>query len=491
MFKGVKKFWQGAGSLYRDLAKPILTTPKRTSRYGMLGGLSTAIYGGFVVENEKDARLTGTQRFTTFSDMLVNNPIVSASLYYFLELVGKAQWTIKPALEDSEDAKKMAEFVHEMLFDDPETSWQVIMKRASLAKFWGFSIQEWTAKRRMDGTITIGDIALRAQKTIERWDVDDSGRVIGVVQRSQQDGSEIYLPRKKLLYLTDNSIHDSPRGEGLFRMVVKPVFRIQLYEKLESIGYETDLNGIPIARAPLTAMMEAVNRGELTEEQANELVEGLVEIVEKRNKGEKAQGALLDAEPFRTTDERQNPVNVRQFDIELLQGNSKYLHQISEAIKREDRRIARVFGTEELVLGDTAGSYSLADNKSHKFLLSVDSQLAQNARAIRRDIIKPIFRMNGIDEKLIPELIPESVRFRDIQQVAQALTALTAAGLHPKDPAWNEVRSMAGISPIPDEIVDKMEEDAVAELEMMREQARNTNTDKPGGVPSERKKGDK
>ena len=118
-------------------------------------------------------------------------------------------------------------------------------------RFYGFSIQEWTARRRDDGFLTFADIAPRSQRTIERWDVDEAGQVLGALQRSPQTQEEIYLPREKLLYIVDDTLNDSPEGLGLFRHLVAPSRRLKRYEQLEGFGFETDLRGIPIGRSPV------------------------------------------------------------------------------------------------------------------------------------------------------------------------------------------------------------------------------------------------
>ena len=62
-------------------------------------------------------------------------------------------------------------------------SWARIVRRAAMYRFYGFSIQEWTAKRRPDGLLTLADVAPRSQMTIERWDMLTDGSIQGVVQR--------------------------------------------------------------------------------------------------------------------------------------------------------------------------------------------------------------------------------------------------------------------------------------------------------------------
>ena len=200
-------------------------------------------------EAEKDPELASrSERYRRYSDILANVSIVAAGTRFFLNLVAKASWSFAASEEDA--SGEFAERAEAMLTDDPLTPWHRIVRRSAMYRFYGFSIQEWTARRRDDGFLTFADIAPRAQRTIERWDVEDTGRVLGALQRSPQTQEEIYLPREKLLYIVDDTFNDSPEGLGLFRHLAAPARRLKRYEQLEGFGFETDLRGIPSWPSP-------------------------------------------------------------------------------------------------------------------------------------------------------------------------------------------------------------------------------------------------
>ena len=50
------------------------------------GRPSTAIYGGFIQTIERNRELANRERYRTYSDILANVSIVSASVRYFLNL---------------------------------------------------------------------------------------------------------------------------------------------------------------------------------------------------------------------------------------------------------------------------------------------------------------------------------------------------------------------------------------------------------------------
>src|SRR5690606_25420999 len=174
----------------------------------------------------------------------------------FANLVSRPAWKVEPARdrgpteEPSDAAKAAAEFVESVL-DDLDVNWTRVVRRSSMYRFNGFGIHEWTAKRRPDGLIGMASVEVRPCHTIARWDVEPTGSVLGVMQRSPQTGEELWIPRKKFVYLLDDTLTDSPEGMGVLRQLVDPAERLQRYLKLEGQGYERDLRGIPVGLAPI------------------------------------------------------------------------------------------------------------------------------------------------------------------------------------------------------------------------------------------------
>lgn len=422
--------------------------PEKPRPFEQMGAPGFAVFGGFLQEDEKDHTLTGREKYRTFSNMLANVCIVGAGVRFFLNVVGKCEWKSQPA-DDTEDAKKLADLVKEIM-DDMETPWANVVRRAAMATFYGFAVQEWTAKKREDGVIGYLDVEPRAQVTVEQWDTDPDGNVLGVVQRAPQDSRAIYIPRGKLIHTVDDSLNDSPEGLGLFRHLAKSVRKLERYEILEGWGFETDLRGVPIGRAPLKDLKEAVKAGRLTKEDAEALVRPVKDFVEKHIKSP-TLGLLLDSTVQRSTGSDQTPSNNKQFDVELLKGDggSQAHAEIAQAIERVIRDMARVMGVEHLLLGaDSKGSHALAQDKSQSFGMIVDSCLLLVAQTMQRDFLGPLFLMNGWDKKLMPKLVVGKAQFREITEITAALESLAKAGapLQPDDPATNEVRELLGLT---------------------------------------------
>lgn len=420
--------------------------PTNISPTDKIGVMGTPVYGGFVLAPEKNPKVIGVKRYETYADIFSNVSIVAAGVRYFLNVITKSAWKIEPP-NDSAEAKRLAELTESMLHD-MEIPWHRIIRKGVMYKFYGFAIQEWTAKRRQDGNIGLLTVEARPQRTIERWDVDVDGVVLGVVQRSPQTALEMYIPRNKCVYLVDDSLTDSPEGVGLFRHIVEVTEQLRRLEQLEGFGYETDLRGIPIGRAPLAALNQMVIDGTLTDLQLKQIMSPMESFIQNHIRGPKL-GMLIDSSTYVSTNEATTPSNVKEWDIELLKGGSDSLREIGNSIQRKSGEIARILGVEGLLLGSQGrGSQALSRDKSDNFFMVVDSALKELASTYTKDIIDPIWYLNGWPQELKPKFKTDSIQLRDVETITAALMQMAQSGaiLAPDDPAINEVRDLLGLS---------------------------------------------
>lgn len=427
---------------------------KRVPPMRRAGTIGTAVHGGYVQPIEDNSDMIGRKRYERFSEMLINVSIVAAGVRYFLNLVSKPEWTVEPP-EDSGDAgQEIADQIADAIFN-METPWHRVVRRAAMFRFYGFSWQEWTAKKNDDGSIGYLDIEPRAQKTIERWDLDNAGKVIGVVQRSPQDGNEYYIPRDKSVYLVDDALHDSPEGLGLFRHMSEGARELRRFEQLEGWGYELDLRGMPVARGPFTEMDDLVREGDLSEADKAAHEQPLKDFIENHVQAPQ-RGLYLDSMTYQTADEKENPSPVYKWDLELLKAGASNLGDLNKSIQRKTRELARIMGVENLLLGESgAGSLAMAKDKSGNFYLIIDSTLKELGEQADKDVVEPLMVLNGYPDELRPTLKIEKIQHRDITEITGALAEMAQAGavLDPEDPAINAVRDLLGLPIVTEEMM--------------------------------------
>lgn len=465
--------------------------PPKVSPFKEAGVSGTAIFGGYVENIEKDRRLAGAERYRTASDLLANLSIVAAGLRYFLNLTAAPRWTVEPAKDEndgagsSDEAKKAAEFVESVLAD-MDTPWTRIVRRAGMYRFHGFAINEWTAKKRPDGTIGLLDIEPRPQHTIETWEVDEAGSVLGVNQRSPQNGELFWLPRGKIMYLVDDALTDSPEGMGWFRHLVEPGERLRKYLKLEGQGYERDMRGIPLGRAPITEINNMLRNGQITQAEHTRMLAGIKSFLKTQSKAEDT-GILLDSATYLSqSGDGQSVSGAQKWGLELITGGSMGFQEIDKAITRLNEDMARILGVEGIMLGGGQGSgnRALGEDKSKNLYINVNGTLSDILEAAQRDVLKPLWKLNGFPEELMPTLKVEDASFKDAQAVASALSAMATAGapLAPDDPAIDDVRDLLGISRQPQEAIDRALDSA-----LMGQEAQQKALDAPTPTPGEGK----
>jgi hypothetical protein len=416
----------------------------------------TAMHGGFVGSAERNPKLVGSNRWRTAQDLLTNASIVAASVRYFLNLAARPAWKAEAA-NDKPAAKEAAEFL-ESVMHGTDQSWSRIIRRSAIHRFHGFGIHEWQAKRRDDGRTGFAKIRARPPHTIERWDMDEHLEVQGVWQRSPDTSQEIYLPRSKIIYLVDDALTDSPEGLGWYRHLADPWVRLEKYLKLEGIGFERDMSGIPIGRAPISSIKQALKAQGVAEKdldaRANEMLAGINEIVRLKSKASDT-GFVLDSQTFvaQNADGAKTISDVKQWDLELLTGEPGSVEELGAAIGRTVWDMALIMGTERLLVGrEGAGSLALSENTSQNLFLNINSATGDMAEAYDRDFVGPLWALNGLDPELRPTLKVEDASFKDIEKITRALADMAAAGavLTPDDPAIDDVRDLAGISRQPE-----------------------------------------
>lgn len=431
--------------------------PARVSPFKEIGSSGYAVFGGRVLNREKDHRVAGQQRWVTYDELVVNTSIVAAGVRYFLNIVAHAKWSVEPAKakeaeEPTAEAKKIAEFVDSVI-NEMETPWRRVARRAAMYRFNGYGVQEWTAKRReSDGKIGLDDIEARPCHTMDHWEVDEGGTVLGLWQRSPQTGQLVWLPRQKVLYLVEDSMTDSPEGLGLYRHMVDPYLRLQRYQNLEGLGFDRDLRGIPIGRIPYAALADAVKKGTLEATRASQIVSALEEFVRMQTKKEDTSICLDSATYTVETDSGPSISGIYQYGLELLQGQQPGFGDLNAAVQRLNRELARVIGVEHLLLGESSGSRALSEDKSRNFYLTLNGTLDDLTDGAQKDIVNVVCDLNGIPEELRPKLKHSDISFRSVAEITGSLREMATAGavLQPNDPAIDDIRDMLGLPKAPE-----------------------------------------
>lgn len=462
----------GIGGFQPRAAAPPSTDPA--------GSDGVSIVGGFIVAGERDHRLTGNQKWITYDNQVLNVAVIGAAVNVWTRLGGSAKWVAEPNPRGGDAARVAAELVTEGVLEAPmETPWPQVVRRQLMKVFRGFALHEMTIRRRSDDVIVLAGLQDRPQWTVWRWNRPDERMPwVGIEQQTMTGGGPYYIERPRLFYSVENTLTASPEGVGLLRLVAESCRVLELYGKWEGIGFQTDLRGVPSARAPLAKLREqAKAAGAKTDPEINAYIKAQTQFLEDflfgHNKTAE-QGVMLDSATYLSKDATQSPSSVYQWAFDLIRGSTSGMPEVGTAIGRIVRDIARVMCAEWLLLGgeDSGGAYSMHADKTAMFGLVVNSALNDIAADATRDIAARLVRLNGLDpETCTPRLVPEPVAAGAVKDACQALALLAQAALDPRDKAINVLRSRLDLPPAPE----------IDDAAMMLQDGGGTEPDPSGG----------
>ena len=432
---------------------------------------------GFVNNREVNPRLRGWIKYRTFKNMMTNSHIVNTGVTLYLDMVMKSKLSFLPAIpegeEGDEDAKMYADMAEQILKEDPKTPLRKIMARIAMFRFNGYSVQNWWARRREDGVITVADVSERIPETIEEITSDDHGEVQQFVQRLHT-GQYGVIPIMNAVYLVDDSLHTEPEGTGLCRSLFPYWEQVESFRNLEGIGYEKDMRGIIKGSFDIEgAIEEAIEKLDegATDAQIADFVaaktKDLADFVFGKRKQSRT-GVIVDSSVHEgvATDGTNRPINARKQDVELLENEESSFSDLEITIKRIEREMATVMGIQQVMLGDgKTGSWALAKEQADEFGLRVGSSIDAVAEALREQILKRIFMLNGWPLEMLPTVTAELPNYVTADEKAGVLTKLN--GMDTRDPAVDDIRAQAGLPPVPEEIKESNEEMREMEMEQM------------------------
>lgn len=423
--------------------------------------------GGYLFSTgERNSKLTGESRWVTQDNLIANVTIIASAIGIWLDLGGSAKWTAIPNPRGGADAQLAADIVQQGLLGAPmPTRWRSVVKRQTMKRFRGFAMHAKGWRRRDDGMIVLSELAHRPQWSIERWiKPTETEPWSGVVQRTRM-GQEFPIDRADLFYSHEGALGDDPQGIGLLRHLVEVADVFKRYRQIQGIAFDSDANGIPLGRAPLSKLArEAVNGGGCDADDTAAIsayvrarVAPIADLIENRIVTPN-RSLLLDSLPYFTTetDGTERPSSLLEWSVETLRQDIGSIPELGKALNELNLEMARVLSAEGMLMGGpgSSGAYAASADKSSLFAQRVDVTNDDIGDDAERDIVPDLLARNGItDERLMPSLQHESVSRAAARGAAEMLKNIAAAKLKPGDPAENVLRARAELpaAPEPDE----------------------------------------
>lgn len=435
-----------------------------------IGALGFGVVAGLITEEESSADLRGRERWRTYAKQRRQIGGIAAALRLYMYLAGAPSWIVKPwkaadadepTPEDVERAAWLDGVIRRM-----DTTWtEIVMLHAVLPDFDGVSLATWYVKEEADGRLAPADLLPIVTSTVDRWDVGPTGKLRGVVAVDATSLADVPIDRSRMLVFRDLPTTTRPDGDGAMRFIVEHGRQLLALEKLRNQGFEQDVNGVPVIYAPILEMRAKIGQAD---EQGRVYTQADFDRdladVRKFIDASKRKGAGVALDSSTMPDIEGNPTQVRRYTAEILSAAATAHEALTKAIRDKEWTILGILGMEHLAVGRDNGTQGMHESKVGVVKLRISSMLSRFAETIQRDLIAPLWTLNGFDPaspadpRNLPTLEWDALEFEDVAALANSITTLlSGAGISPgrADATVDRVLSTLGLPVLTEEAAEE------------------------------------
>jgi hypothetical protein len=267
-----------------------------------------------------------------------------------------------------------------------------------------------------------------------KWEFDEEGGIQGMWQSAPPDYEIAYIPIEKSLLFRTETHKGNPEGRSILRNAYRSWWFLKRIQEIEAIGIERDLAGLPIMELPLELFSPSATSAQ------KQVLADFRDMIQRVRRDE-YEGICLPSQ----TDMDGNPSGYR---LSLLSSGGRRPIDVNEIVKRYESRIAMSVLGEFVLLGmDSVGSFALSSNKTTLFAQALGAYLEGVSSVFSRFAIPRLLKLNGYtDPEFYPTLTFSDIETPDVNELAGALSGLTAAGiLTPDDELEKWVREFANL----------------------------------------------
>lgn len=369
-----------------------------------IGSSGTRIFGGYFSE-EYLQRLRGKLGAFVYDEMRRSEPQVAMLLDATMNPIKAGNWEIDAADQQNPDYELHANFVRNCLFE--QIDFDAFKHEALTMIPFGnaiFEVVHSVVENHPEfGTFNgLKSLALRSQKTIERWNLEpNSGKILSVDQYVYSDvGKNANLPGVFILVITLKKEGDNYEGISFLRPMYGPYIRKHLYHKLIAIGAEKYAVGTPIGTIP---------KGKEKDEQ--------VELFKKTLQNYTSHEAAYITVPEGWA------ITIQKGDFDA--------EKMVALIQLENTEMINAAVANFLALGmsGNSGAFALGTDLSDFFLLGIQSFADVICGVINRQLIPSLIKMNFGPQQKYPKLKCTGINDKagkDFATVVQLLTQSNA-----------------------------------------------------------------
>jgi phage gp29-like protein len=401
------------------------TKVEKVNLYTELGVTGLNRYSG-IVDEEFLNDLKGTRGIKMYKEMSNNDPTIGAFLRAIKSLVDQVEWRVESEGSTKADLKAKAfikESFERIKFDS------LISEILSVIVYgWAWFEKVYTKE---DGMICWKKWSLRSQDSLVDWEFTDRGDVIGLNQQAPPTYELVYIPKSKSIHFVVDIYKSNPEGKSLLRNAYEPYFYKKNLSKIEAIGIERDMVGMPVIWVPAN-IINGVTSDDIT---AREAYKKLITSIRVDDQ----MGVMMPLE----YDENGNKV----YDLSLLQSGGKKAIDTTPIINRFKADILMSVLADFLQLGhDKVGSFALGSSKTDMFVLSLNSLLKNISCTIEDQAIKELLELNAMEVTYPIKFNYSDIESADLGILGDFVNKVSSAGfLTPDFVTENALREAADL----------------------------------------------
>jgi len=409
-----------------------------------IGSSGLRHYSGYIRE-ELLRELDGTKGIRVYKQMATDD-ILGAVLFANETLIRQVPWHVTPA-DETPLAVEHAQLIHGMLFEDMSQSWPMFLSEVLSMQVFGWAYHEICYKRRLgdmppagyvpgdpawdwwapsrydDGLIGVRKLPIRSQDTLLNWLIDKTGGLRGMVQQDQVTPGTATIPIEKALLFRVFSRKGNPEGASLLRAAYEDWYFKRHIKRIEGIGIERDLAGLPVVGVPAELLSPSA-----TEEQ-RAVVDYSKKLATSIRQDE--QGGVVKPLAY-------DGNNNLMFTLELLSTGGARQFDTSAIIQRYDTRMLQTTLSNVLMIGmQNVGTQALGDTLSDLYTAALGTIIESIAEVINRHLFPKLWKLNALPMETLPTLTHGRVKRVDFDKFTAGVLRLTQAGimLTPQDEA--------------------------------------------------------
>lgn len=400
----------------------------------ILGDSGTQRYGGYFQE-EPNSDWQDSRRIDILYNMRNTDSAIQAVLNAVKAPILSTKWNIETYGSTPKDIE-IKDFVEKDIFNMKNRTFRELLGEMAAFMDFGFYPFEKVYDIGKDGMVHLVDLAPRIPSSVMNWQGLINGKkVVGITQLIRTDestsNSEVFIPKEKLLILTNDKEGDDLTGRSIIRSAYIHWYYKDLLYRVS--GISADRFGVGIPTVELPEMYKDKDKSKAEEGAQN------VRSSEK--------GFMIMPPGFK-------------FRIVTPEG-APQAGMINELVDHHNRMIMVGVLAQFLALGsDGSGSLALSSDQSSFFLKMVENKANYIAEQFTEQVIKPLVILNFGEQEWYPRLTFTPLGEKNLSEMATILNILTMSGVVKTDAQLKQwVRQTFNLPEMTDEDVEEAEEE--------------------------------